>query len=141
MEERFKTVVCVDCILENEEGKILLMRRKNTKFNDGELELPGGHLEKGEDLFDAMIREIKEELDVDLRREDLKLIYLMHHYTKERLNFIFEVIPTNLKPIIGEPNKCSELMWVNKNNIPEDTTEKVKQIISDINNNESYNKW
>ena len=65
MKERFKSIVCADLLIikqvENEKY-ILLMKRQNTGSDDGYFELPGGHLEKEEDLFDAIIRESKEEL-------------------------------------------------------------------------------
>ena len=142
MSERYLSVVCVDILIKRQENNktyILLMKRQNTGFNDGEYELPGGHLEKNEDLYDAMIREIKEELLVDLKRDEIKLIYLMHHYTGNRLNFIFEVDGRNIDPKIGEPNKCSELLWVDINELPNKTMNKVKTIINDINNNITYN--
>ena len=143
MEERFKSGVCVDIVLTKKlENKkyILLMKRKNTGNDDGMYELPGGHLERNEDLYDAMIREIKEELLIDLNKEDINLIYLLHHYTGERLNFIFTAPINDLEPKIGEPNKCEELIWVNINKLPNQTTNKVKLIIKDIINKISYNK-
>ena len=45
---------------ENGKKEILLALRKNTRYNDGEYELPGGHVDEGEDLMNAMIRETKE---------------------------------------------------------------------------------
>lgn len=143
MEERFKSVVCTDLLIKkiiDNEVYILLMKRQNTGYNDGEYELPGGHLESNEDLYDSMIREAKEELLINLKREEIKIIYLMHHYNGERLNFIFEVDGTNLNPIIGEKDKCSELKWVKINDLPNETTNKVKLIINDIINNINYNK-
>ena len=79
MKERYKNVLVVDLMLTrmNEKtGKeeFLLSLRKNTGSNDGEYELPGGHVEPNEDLIEAMIRETKEELDIDLKEEDLKMI-------------------------------------------------------------------
>ena len=116
------------------------MKRQNTGNNDDEYELPGGHLEQNEDIFDAMIREAKEELLIDLNRENIKIIHLMHHYTGERLNFIFETDGTNLKPEIGEKNKCSELIWTDINSLPPETTPKVKLIINNILKNKFYDK-
>ena len=134
---RFKSVVCVDVFLRRGD-KFLLMRRQNTKSHDGEFELPGGHLEEGEDLVNAMIREAREELVIDLKREDLHLIHIMHHFSKGRLNFIYEADATNLNPIIGEKEKCSELRWVDFNSIPEETTPKVKQILENIKEKSLY---
>ena len=143
MKERFKSVVCADLLMKrvvDNEEYILLMKRKNTGSNDGEFELPGGHLEAGEDLYDAMIREAKEELLIDLKREDIKIIHLLHHFNGERLNFIFETDGSNLNPQIGEVEKCSELRWVKINELPEETTEKVKLMISNIIDNKFYYK-
>ena len=142
MEKRYESAICTDLLIKKMEDNktfILLMKRKNTGSNDGEYELPGGHLESGEDLYDSMIRETKEELLVDLKREDIKLIYLMHHYTGNRLNFIFETDGSKINPKIGEPDKCSELKWVDINELPDNTTSKVKIIINDIRNNITYN--
>ena len=143
VKERFKNIICADILIKkivNDEEYVLLMKRKNTGSNDGEYELPGGHLEENEDIFDAMIREMKEELLLDLKREDIKIIHLMHHYTGQRLNFIFEADGTNLKPEIGEKNKCSELRWVNIKSLPVETTSKVKLIINNILENKFYDK-
>ena len=139
--ERFKSTICADILItkriEND-TYILLMKRQNTGSDDGYYELPGGHLERNEDLFDAMIREAKEELCINLKRKNIKLIHLLHHYNGERLNFIFETDGSKLNPQIGEPNKCSELKWVKINKLPKETTSKVKKIIKNILNNEFY---
>ena len=141
MEERYKSVICVDLLVKrvvNNQEYVLLMKRKNTGYNDGEYELLGGHLEADEDLFDAMIREAKEELLIDLKRDDIKLIHLLHHYNGDRLNFIFETDGTNLNPQIGEEDKCEKLEWFKINELPNETTYKVKQIINNIINNKNY---
>ena len=143
MEERFKNVVCADLLARKKvDGKelILLSKRKNTGHNDGEYELPGGHLEKGEDIFDAMIREAKEELLVDIKREDLKIVHLLHHYTGERLNFIFEIDGNLIDPKIGEENKCEELVWVDIKKLPDAITDKMKRMINNINKGINYDK-
>ena len=79
-----------------------------------------------------MIREAKEELKEEIKREDIKIVHLMHHYTGERLNFIFEIDGNLIDPKIGEADKCEELVWVDINELPDTTTDKVKKIISDI---------
>ena len=143
MGKRFKSVVCADLLARKEvDGKtlILLSKRKNTGSDDGEYELPGGHLEMGEDIYDAVIRESKEELLVDIKREDIKIVHLMHHYTKERLNFIFEIDGNLIDPKIGEEDKCEELVWVDILNLPNNISDKEKRIINNIFNNIEYDR-
>ena len=57
-------------IIENQKGEILLQSRKdNDKWG-----LPGGCQEAGERFQDVVIREIKEETNLDVKEEDLELI-------------------------------------------------------------------
>ena len=134
--ERFKSVICVDTLF-MKDNKVLLMERMNTESDDGYFELPGGHLEENEDLFDAMIREAKEELLIDLSRDDLEIVHVMHHYTGLRLNVIF-TCEKDIDPKIGEEDKCSNLIWSDIDNLPINTTDKVKKIIDNILNNKYY---
>ncbi|NUJ97785.1 NUDIX hydrolase [Candidatus Gracilibacteria bacterium] len=53
----------VRCFLKNSEGKFLLVRHKNKDY----WTLPGGHIEKKEDIFSAMKREIMEELNIKVK--------------------------------------------------------------------------
>ena len=140
MSERHVSRIVVDLLLERRNSttgktEILMML---AEYLDNQYDLPGGHLEPGEDLYDAMIRETEEELCIKLKRKDLKMIHLLHHYHGERLNFIFETDGEELNPQIGEPHKCSELKWVPIKKLPKNTTAKVKQMIKNIIKNNFY---
>ena len=51
-------------ILLRKEGKILLIRRKGTGYRDGWYSMPSGHLEKGEAISAAAVREAREEVGI-----------------------------------------------------------------------------
>lgn len=143
MAERYKSVLVVDLMLtrdnENSGSKeVLLSLRKNTGFNDGEYELPGGHVEENEDLIQAMIRETKEEINIDIKREDLKIIHILHHYTEGRLNFILHTNTYTGQLKINEPHKCERLEWFDINKLPNNITNKVKNSLEEIKNNIFY---
>lgn len=53
----------VRCILKNSENKILLVKHKNKDY----WSLPWGHIKSGEDIYKALKREIKEELDIKIK--------------------------------------------------------------------------
>lgn len=56
----------VAAIIRNKENKILIAQRNLKKSQGGLWEFPGGKIEKGETREDAIVREIKEELDMDI---------------------------------------------------------------------------
>lgn len=71
MIERFKICCAVHLIL-IKDGKILLQRRNNpNKYGYGMLGMPAGHLEKGENVYGAFKREMKEELDIDVTSSEI----------------------------------------------------------------------
>lgn len=53
-------------IIKNKEGKILIAKRNHTKAQGNLYEFPGGKVEKNETYEDALKREIKEELDMNI---------------------------------------------------------------------------
>jgi len=61
MTEQMVVVAALVC---DEEGKILVSRRKEESFQGGRWEFPGGRVEIMEKPEDALKREMKEELDV-----------------------------------------------------------------------------
>ena len=61
-----KTVVCIALISENDQ--ILISKRPPKKHLSGFWEFPGGKVEAGETPENALIREIKEELNIDISR-------------------------------------------------------------------------
>ncbi len=49
-------------------GKVLLLKRVESEFYGGIHELPSGNVEEGETLFDTLIREIKEETNLEVEK-------------------------------------------------------------------------
>lgn len=63
-------IVAVGGIVENEEGEILLVKTQH-----GGWVFPGGQVEVGENLPDALCREVKEESGIEIEIKDLVGIY------------------------------------------------------------------
>lgn len=96
-------------------GHVLLMRRAGTGYADGLLGLPSGHLEQGEDVVTAAIREAHEETGVRLDRRFLDYVHVMHRKPGDgglsRVGFFFQSRQWIGEPANLEPHKCSELIW------------------------------
>ena len=69
----------VAAVIKNEKGKILIAQRNLKKSQGGLWEFPGGKIEVGESREAAIIREIKEELAID--------IYVMNYIGEKMFNY------------------------------------------------------
>ncbi len=122
---RFKdTLVAVMVLLRNE-NKVLLQKRINTGYMDGFWDFSAtGHVEFGESFIEAGIREAKEEIGIDVKKENFQPMTIMHKFTKESqltyVNAFFVVDEYNGNASIMEEDKCSELQWFDLNELPED---------------------
>lgn len=79
----------------SEDGKVLVLRRKQDDFLGGLDELPSGHVENGESVLAALRREVKEETGLKVTRINQlvgQFDYLTGSGKKARqLNFAVEV--------------------------------------------------
>lgn len=140
MEERHVSKIVVDLLLERKNentGKkeILMML---ASYLGNMYDLPGGHLEPNEDLFDAMNREAKEELGIEIEREDMQIIHIYHHYEKDLLKFVFKVKKFKNKIQNLEPEKCKELKWIEIENLPDNTLSGIRRELEYIKAKKSY---
>ena len=71
-------------VIFREDGRFLIARRPLDKLLGGLWEFPGGKQEKGESLEEALVREIDEELGVEIRPSHL-LLAIKHAYTHFRI--------------------------------------------------------
>lgn len=95
-------------ILRQEDGTILICRR-GPGGCEGLWEFPGGKLESGESLEQCMQRELREELDIDVR-VDGRYTGFVYHTPQRDLDFTFYSV-TLLR---GEP-RCrvhTALAWL-----------------------------
>ena len=95
------------------ENQILLLRRFKTGFRDGEYSVPAGHLDGGETVLQAAIREGKEEVGVDIEETDMTFSSVLHRIEdEERVDFFVQVHEWQGEPFNAEPDKCDDLRWV-----------------------------
>ncbi len=67
----------IDAVIEDNAGNVILIKRKYPPFQ-GYYALPGGFIEKGESAKKALVREIKEETNIDV-----KILHKIGLYTEE----------------------------------------------------------
>ncbi|MFI6362276.1 NUDIX domain-containing protein [Nocardia sp. NPDC050630] len=99
---------------------VLFGQRQNTGYEDGAWHLPSGHLEAGESVIDALIREAEEEIGISIAPKDVHFAHIMHNSSSGgRMAFFFSVRSWEGEPRNREPDKCAELQWFSANEPPD----------------------
>lgn len=104
--------------------RILLARRAGTGYADGLLHAPSGHVEDGEDVRAALLRETAEEIGIDLTPHEVRVVLVMQHKSPRgapRTGWFFEAeLAEGREPVNREPEKCSEIGWFRLDELPDD---------------------
>lgn len=133
--ERFKLVVAVHLILiENE--KILLLRRYNTGYEDGNYSVVAGHIDGNESVIKAMQREAKEEAGIKIKEEDLQIVHVMHRSSKDResIDYFLTCKKYDGNIQIMEKDKCDELEFYDLKKLPNNVIPYVRKGIENYQN-------
>jgi len=110
----------------NDHGQVLLLKRTTNSRNEaGYWCKPGGTIEFGEKAEEAMIREIKEEVNIDIKIKEF-LCFSNHIIEDENqhwiaLHFVAEMVGGELKNM--EPHKHDSLEWFDLDNLPDKLTQ------------------
>lgn len=118
------TVDAIICRKEKDNEKeyeILLIQRKNPPFQ-GNFALPGGFVEYGEAVEDACIREVKEETNLDIEIEKLKLVGVYSkpdrdprgHTITNTFLYILSEKAENLNPSAGDDAKNAKFFKISE---------------------------
>lgn len=81
------TIRVVAAIIFNTENQFLLARKKEGKPLAGYWEFPGGKVDAGEDDISALKREIREELNIELKDIQLSFEYT-YRYPDKEIDFV-----------------------------------------------------
>ncbi len=124
-------------ILIEKDDQYFFLRRKDTGWNDGMLTIPSGHIDKGQTARQAAIVEAKEEAGIDIEEEDLEFIFC-HYIYDTYTNFYFKAKKWTGEPMLGEPHLCSEVLWIPKNELPNDVARHVLEMFAGVDQGEYF---
>lgn len=128
--------VGVGAVILNENNEILLLLRQRPP-EAGYWSIPGGKVEFFDTIEDSIIREVKEEVDVDIKI--ISLIGVTNHIVKKE--GVHWVAPTFLTKIVGgqiknmEPEKHKDIRWFPVVDLPENITITTQKAIEYLSNN------
>jgi 8-oxo-dGTP diphosphatase len=103
-------------------GQIAFVLREHTNFMDGFYSLPAGHVEDMETYKQAAVREAKEESGVDINEDDLYFVQTVQRKNNDhvRIDVYFEAKAWQGEPYNAEPERHSQLVWFDENDLPTD---------------------
>lgn len=127
--------VAVYAILERA-GQIYLMQRANSGYCDGAYALPSGHLEEGENIVEATIREVAEETGLTITAAHLALahgvFYMGQGNSRVYNDYFFKVTGWQGEPQNTEPQKCTATGWFAWDNLPTNMPPEVTHALTHI---------
>lgn len=145
MTERFKLIPEVFLILVKD-SKVLLARRCNTGYEDGNYNMVAGHVDGRETMREAMAREAREEAGMTVKPEDFKHVLTMHRWCAdggwhERVGFYFTTETQQGEITNTEPEKCDDLSWFSFNKLPQNMTPHIRAAIEAHHKGETYTEF
>ena len=97
-------------IIKNDAGEILILKRHPKSKTDPEMwELPGGKVEPGENFVDALVREIKEETNLDVEVGDFGEAVQNDYSHKRTVQLIMYL--DNIKGEVKISEEHTDWMW------------------------------
>ena len=123
-------------------NQVLLLRRFNTGYRDGEYSIPAGHLDGNETIVAAAAREAEEETGVRIELGAINFSSVMHRLEgDERVDFFVHVQEWNGEPVNAETDKCDEVRWVDINDLPSNTIPYVRRAVQNHLNHIEFDEF
>ncbi len=98
------------------DGKVLIAQRQPGSHMEYRWEFPGGKLEPDETPEECIIREIKEEMDIDIEVVD---IYKVVKFKYEEKDILLLCYLCRLLKGDGKALECNDFRWVTKDELPD----------------------
>ena len=143
--ERFRVRLAVYLLLQRD-GKVLMLRRCNTGYRDGYYGLVQGHADGGETVQEAMAREAKEEVGIDVDPGKFEVVYAQHPPAENEPGHEYMCVYMRCADWSGEPvneekDKCDDMAWFSLDSLPAQTIPNVRLALEDIKKGIFYNNW
>jgi 8-oxo-dGTP diphosphatase len=111
-----KIVLVVACALIDVDGRVLLAQRPQGRAMAGLWEFPGGKMEAGEKPEQTLIRELKEELGIDVKEACLAPLTFASH-TYDDFHLMMPLYVCRRWEGTATPLEGQQLAWVRPNKL------------------------
>ena len=111
-EKTKRPFLAVRAIIANDDGKVLILKRANTLHGDGKWCLPGGNVEYGQSVQEAVKKEIKQEIFITCT--DFFFLFIVENLPSEEsdlhyVNLIYKCVSEGILHLNYE---SSDYAWI-----------------------------
>lgn len=108
--------ITVSCILQSKQQILLINEAQNGK---NQWDIPAGEVKKGETVYQGILREVKEETSINIKKPKLRKIY---KYMSDKNNYIHYLFHLKIdkNPTINKQDldpDIKDLKWFSKNDV------------------------
>ncbi len=114
-------------VLSREDGCVLLVDQRHSAG----WALPGGHLRRGEDPVDGVLREVREEVGLRLERTQLPPPIALVDAPAQRVDLVFVLDHDGQQPRRADEDEVLRLGWFALDALP-DITESTRAILQSV---------
>lgn len=141
MKKRFTMPVAVHVFL-MKDNKLLMLRRYNTGYEDGNYSVIAGHLDGSEEVVTAACREAYEEAGITIKPEDVQIVNVMHRKSDdERIDYFVRCTKWTGEIINKEPGKCDNLEWFDINDLPDNSIQYIKRAVQNYQSSNYFDSF
>ena len=105
---------CSVHLLVVQDGKLLVDKRINREYGNNEFDVIASHILGGENAIDAIVRTAKTEVNIDIEKDNLKIIQVQHQKCAdyEYINYFFIADSYSGELKNNDEEYCNGIEWV-----------------------------
>ncbi|MBY5034008.1 8-oxo-dGTP diphosphatase [Streptococcus gallolyticus] len=108
------------CLIEDENGNVVVQDRPAELYSWHGIAFPGGHIEGDESLHEAVVREVYEETGLTI--ENPRLVGMKNWTTRENERYLVFLYRTNQFSGTLRSSEEGEVKWLPKSSLTKDNT-------------------
>lgn len=110
-------ILVVLIFIQNSEGKFLIQKRSKSK--NGKFATTGGHPKSGQTSIDGIITEVKEEINLELDKKDIKLFFSSKSETEKVIcdDYYIKMDIPDIQNLKLQKSEVASLHWFSENEI------------------------
>jgi 8-oxo-dGTP diphosphatase len=115
-----------------------------TPERGGELSLPGGRVKNKEFIRKGLIREVLEETNLTVTKDNLQLIHTLHRKEENEIEiaFFFKAVLDNVDTLaLNEPEKFCEFVWLPKEEIHKNIIKEFRAVLKSIQKDKIFSEY